>query len=140
MHISTNDNVLSIKHAIEHANNIEIKWLNGLCDHKKFLYPNAYAKVKKCIFSFRFTENCFAFGIILNDFWSSTISAIQIRVSFIESKNPGIQPAYHIGHIIWRYSPKVFSGEILVGGRIVTEFNENYKITYLYWTDVMTLN
>ena len=58
-------------------------------------YPNAYAKVQKLIFDVHFPGNCFEFGIILNDFWSSTIWSIQIQVSRTESENPenpGIQP------------------------------------------------
>ena len=35
--------------------------------------PNAYAKVKKLIFHVEFQGNWFEFGIILNDFLSSTI-------------------------------------------------------------------
>ena len=60
-------------------------------------YPNAYAKVKKWIFDVRFPGNCFEFDMILNDFWSSTFWAIQIKVSFTEfknPKNPGIQHIY----------------------------------------------
>ena len=41
-------------------------------------YPNAYAKAKKLIFHVEFPGNWFEFGIILNDFWSSTIWAFQI--------------------------------------------------------------
>ena len=41
---------------------------------------------------------------------------------------------YHMAHI---FLYNFFDAEILVSGRIVTEFNENYKITYLYWTDVL---
>ena len=50
------------------------------------------------------------------------------------TKNP-----YHMAHILLY---KFFYSEILVSGRIVTEFTENYKITYLYWNwrFVMTLN
>ena len=45
----------------------------------------------------QFQGNWFEFGIIENDFWSSTIWAIQIHVSFTEFKNPktpGIHPTY----------------------------------------------
>ena len=45
-----------------------------------------------------FQENKFEFGIISNDFWSSTIWAIHIQVSVTEFKNPenpGIQPKNH---------------------------------------------
>ena len=58
-------------------------------------YTNAYAKVKKSIFDIQFPGNWFEFGMIENDFWSSTIWAIQIQVSYTEfenPKNPGIEP------------------------------------------------
>ena len=58
-------------------------------------YPNAHANVKKWVFGVQFPRNCFEFGILLNDFWSSTIWAIQTQVSKTELKNPkipGIQP------------------------------------------------
>ena len=45
-------------------------------------YPNAHTKVKKWIFELRFQGNWFEFIVIVNDFWSSTILAIQIKVSF----------------------------------------------------------
>ena len=57
-------------------------------------YQNAYAKVKKWIFNVWFPGNCFEFDMILNDFWSSTIWTIQIKISFPRAKNPknpGIQ-------------------------------------------------
>ena len=60
-----------------------------------YTYPNAYAKVKNLISDVKFTGNWFEFGTIENDFWSSTIWAIQIQVSFLEfenPENPGIQP------------------------------------------------
>ena len=60
-------------------------------------YTNAHAKIKKWIFSCWFQGNWLKFCIISNDFWSSTIWAIQIQFSFTEfknSKNPGIQPFY----------------------------------------------
>ena len=44
-------------------------------------HSNAYANAKKCIFDSHFPGNWFEFGIIENDFWSSTIWAIyQIQV------------------------------------------------------------
>ena len=60
-------------------------------------YWNAYAKVQKWIFPCLFPGNWFKFGIILNDFWSSTIWAIQIQLTcteFKNPKNPGIQPIH----------------------------------------------
>ena len=51
-------------------------------------YPNAHAKVKKCIWEVKFPENWFEFGIIEHDFLRSTIWAIQIQILFSESKNP----------------------------------------------------
>ena len=60
-------------------------------------YPNAHAKVKKWIFKVQFPGNWIKFDIIVNDFWSSIIWAIQIEVSFAGLKNPeipGIQPRY----------------------------------------------
>ena len=50
-------------------------------------YSNAYAKVEKWIFDVQFPGNWFEFGIIWNDFWSSTIWDIQIQVSFVGFKN-----------------------------------------------------
>ena len=50
-------------------------------------YSNANAKVKNWIFDVEFPENWFGFGIILNDFWSFTIWAIQIQVSITELQN-----------------------------------------------------
>ena len=44
-------------------------------------YPNAHARLKKLIFAAQLAGNWFEFGLILNDFWSSTIWAIQIQVS-----------------------------------------------------------
>ena len=55
----------------------------------------AYAKVKNWIFPSWFPGNGIGFGIFSNDFWSSTIWASQIQVSYPEIKNhenPGIQP------------------------------------------------
>ena len=60
-------------------------------------FSNAHAKTPKRIFDSHFLDNLFEFGVILNDFWSSIIWAIQIQVSFREleiPKNPGIQPTY----------------------------------------------
>ena len=51
-------------------------------------YPNAQAKVKKCIFDSQLRGNWFEFGIIENDFWSSIIWAFQIQDSFTGFKNP----------------------------------------------------
>ena len=51
-------------------------------------YSNAHAKVKNLIFDFWFPGNRFGFGIILNDFWSSTIWAFEILISYAELKNP----------------------------------------------------
>ena len=61
-------------------------------------HSNAHANAKKCIFDSQFPGNWFEFGIIENDFWSSTIWAIQIQDSFAGFKNPkipGIQPTYN---------------------------------------------
>ena len=62
-------------------------------------YSNAQAKVKILIFNVQFPGNWYGFGIILNDFRSSTIQAIQIEFSFAQfenPKNPGIQPIYDL--------------------------------------------
>ena len=59
-------------------------------------YRNAHAKLKKWIYDIQYPGNRFEFDIISNDFWSSTIWAIQIQVSFpgVENpKNPRIQPS-----------------------------------------------
>ena len=68
-------------------------------DHSFLRWPQPiqsdHAKVKKWIFEVHFPGNWFEFGIIVNDFWSFTIWAIQISVSFAGFKNPkipGIQP------------------------------------------------
>ena len=45
-------------------------------------YSNAHAKVQNLIFGVQFTGNWFGFGILGKDFWSSTISAFQILLSF----------------------------------------------------------
>ena len=58
-------------------------------------YAHAYAKVWKWIFHVWLPGNEFGFGIVSNDFWSSTIWAIELQASFAEfknPKNPGIQP------------------------------------------------
>ena len=52
-------------------------------------------KSENGIFHVWFPWNWFEFGIIRNDFWSSTVWAFQIQVWFTEfknPKNPGIQP------------------------------------------------
>ena len=76
----------------------ESRWL-----HTKNLptYSNAHANAKKCIFDSQFPGNWFKFGIIENDFWSSTIWAFQIQDSFAGFKNPkipGILPNYMINY------------------------------------------
>ena len=53
--------------------------------------------VRKWILDFHFPGNWFEFGIILNDFGSFTIWAIQNQISLTQlqnRKNPGIQPTY----------------------------------------------
>ena len=50
-------------------------------------YPNAYAKVKNWNFESQLPGNWLEFDIIWNNFWSSTIVAIQIWVSFGQFKN-----------------------------------------------------
>ena len=45
-------------------------------------YPSAQAKLKKWISNDEFPENWFKFGIILNDFWSSTFWDSQNRLAF----------------------------------------------------------
>ena len=58
---------------------------------------NAHEKIKNWIFDVQFPGNRIVFSIILHDFWSSTICAIQIQFSFAQfknSKNPGIQPKH----------------------------------------------
>ena len=70
-------------------------------------YPNAYAKVKKLNSHVEFPGNWFEFGIILNDFLSSTIWAIQIKVWRTQVKNPkipGIQPKYIKLYEAWKTS------------------------------------
>ena len=70
---------------------------------------NTHANAKKFIFDSQFPGNWFEFGIIENDFWSSTISAIQIQDSFAGFKNPkipGIQLTYRARSFI--KSPSVF--------------------------------
>ena len=63
------------------------------------IYPNAHAKIKKVISDIQFPGNRFELGIIKNDFWSSSIWAIQIQVSFPGfeiAKKPGIQPIHNM--------------------------------------------
>ena len=60
-------------------------------------YSNAHANAKKMIFDIQYPGNRFEFGIMSNDFWSSTIWASHIRLLLNEvetPKNPGIQPIY----------------------------------------------
>ena len=49
----------------------------------------------------------------LNDFWNSSISAIQIQISFAEFKNPenpGIQPNYkNVHRLTWKFIEKFHS-------------------------------
>ena len=54
-------------------------------------HPNAHANDKKWICGVQYQGNWFEFGIIGNDFYSSTISAISFAV-FKNPKIPGIQP------------------------------------------------
>ena len=64
-----------------------------------FTNQNAHAKVIKLVFEVQFPGNKFKFGIIGNDFWSSTIWAIQ--VSYTELENPTkseIQPLHMLSH------------------------------------------
>ena len=52
---------------------------------------HAHANILMWIFHLWLPENWFEFGIFLNDFKSSTISAIQIQISFLGveiAKNP----------------------------------------------------
>ena len=74
----------------------------------------AYAKVKNWIFPSWFPGNGIGFGIISNDFWSSTIWASQIHVSYPEiknPKNPGIQPIHVLtySHIKALSLPPIFA-------------------------------
>ena len=62
-------------------------------------YSYAHANAKWWIFDVQFPGNRIKVGIIWNHFWSSTICAIQIPISFPGLKNPknhGIQPKYKI--------------------------------------------
>ena len=62
----------------------------------RLTYANAHANVKKWIIHIWLPRYWFEFGIIWNDFWSSTTWAIQLQASFTEFnnlKNPGIQPS-----------------------------------------------
>ena len=49
-------------------------------------YPNAHAKIKKWIFHDRFPGFWIEFGIIWNDFSSSTVWAFQIKLHSMNSK------------------------------------------------------
>jgi len=87
-------------------------------------HSNAHANAKKCIFDSQFPGNWFEFGIIENDFWSSTIWAIQIQDSFAGFKNfkiPGIQPNYNPDLTFLRW---VYRGELALNRR-------HYSITVL---------
>ena len=64
-----------------------------------FTHSNAHAKVQNLIFGVQLPGNWFEFGIFGNDFWSSTIGAVQIHVSIIEFENPknlGIKPTHNL--------------------------------------------
>ena len=66
-------------------------------------YHSAHAQIKKWVFPFWFLGNGFGLGIILNDFWNSTIWDVQIQDSFTEWKilwNLGIQNTYG-PYMIW---------------------------------------
>ena len=66
---------------------------------KMSTYLNAHANGKKWIFDIKYPGNWFEFSIDSNDFWSSTIWAIQIRFSFNEfenPKNPEILPIHQL--------------------------------------------
>ena len=99
-------------------------------------YPNAYAKVKKWIFVVQFPGNWFEFGIIGNDFQSSTFWAIQINVSFTEFKNPKnpvIQPSY-VKELICHSRKSIFwSSEVKWSPSILlTESSVRYVIGSLF--------
>jgi len=60
-------------------------------------YPSAQAKIQKWIFP----GNWFKFGIILDDFSSSKIRAIQIQVQYSEFRNPE-NPGIHYNHFVYK--------------------------------------
>ena len=63
--------------------------------------PKRLRKSQKVDFQRQFRRYLLDFGIILNDFWSSSIWAIHIQVSITEFRNPenpGIQPNYNEFH------------------------------------------
>ena len=92
-------------------------------------YSNAHANIINWIFDVRFPENLFGFGIILNDFWSSKIWAIQIKFAFAQFKNrkiPGIQPSY------WSYvgvGEKFNQGENIVNIELSRLHYHNQRFT-----------
>ena len=51
-------------------------------------YSNTHANAKKMIFDIQYLGNWFEFGIISNDFWSSTIWASHIRLLLSEVETP----------------------------------------------------
>ena len=76
-----------------------------------FTNPDAYANAEKWNFDVQSPGNWFEFGIIGNDFWSSTISAFQIQVSFAVFKNPkipGSQPKH------WSICPPNSDSNLLI--------------------------
>ena len=91
---------------------------------KSSTYPNAHTKVKKWIFWF--PGNWVNFGIILNDFWSSAIWAIQTQLctEFKNSKNPGIQPRHFKPRTIFKYLGSL--------GPNILKFGLPSKWTYLF--------
>ena len=62
--------------------------------------------IKNLIFAVQFPGNWFGFGIILNDFWSSTFTYwfdFHLLRSKLQ-KNPGIQPKYiYFIEVVWHY-------------------------------------
>ena len=71
---------------------IAISWFCSMNSSHWKNATHAHAKIENWIFDAQFPGNWFEFGIILNNFWSSTIWAIPINISSAEFKNPGIKP------------------------------------------------
>ena len=57
---------------------VRISWFRSQVCPRMSTHSNAHAKIKKCIFEVHYPGNRFELGLIVNDFWSSTIWAVQI--------------------------------------------------------------
>ena len=85
-------------------------------------YSNANAKIKNWIFHAQFKGNSFLLGINLNDFWSSTIWAIRISLSFAQFKDPKNTGIQH--YRLFLRSPRVRT--IIIGSKIEWQCHNHF--------------